>query len=194
MAAAPLAVPMIIGAGAGAMLDRKNPLRGAMLGAVGGTVAGPAISGLTSAGSAAAGAAGAAGADAGLAASYGAAGTLAGYGPEQAAYLAAQGEGMGSAGLAHALGSGGVNPMLAKGASMAAMGPQGLLAGMSATEKAKLGMQGMGMFSEMAQPQQQQPRVASTPPPSVPTQMEFLESSPRDRPNNRVSALRSIWG
>jgi hypothetical protein len=41
MAAAIPFAPMIIGAGAGAIMDKGNPMRGAMLGAVGGSIAGP---------------------------------------------------------------------------------------------------------------------------------------------------------
>lgn len=52
-AAIPFA-PMIIGAGAGALIDRQNPLRGAMLGAVGGHVATPAVTALMGSGAAAA--------------------------------------------------------------------------------------------------------------------------------------------
>lgn len=62
-AAVPM-MPMLIGAGAGALMDRKNPLRGAMLGAVGGGIAGPALGALGGA----AGASGAAGAGLGAAA------------------------------------------------------------------------------------------------------------------------------
>jgi len=135
MAAAVPFAPMIIGAGAGALMDKGNPIRGAMLGAVGGSVAGPAMSALTAPGAAAAGAAGAAGAAPGVAGSYGAAlGSavpgMAGAGAgQQAAMLAAQTGGMGTQGLAHTMGSFGVEPLAAKATSMATMGPQGLFAG-----------------------------------------------------------------
>lgn len=50
-AAIPFA-PMIIGAGAGALLDKGNPLRGAMLGAAGGGIAAPAVTAMTGLGAA----------------------------------------------------------------------------------------------------------------------------------------------
>lgn len=59
MAAAAPFVPMMIGAGLGAAMNRDNPLAGAALGAVGGAVAGPALGALGGAGAAGAGAAGA---------------------------------------------------------------------------------------------------------------------------------------
>lgn len=71
----PVIIPMVVGGGLGAAMDRQNPLRGAALGAVGGWAAAPALGaaagslGLGAAGATpAAGAAGAAGAaEAGLA-------------------------------------------------------------------------------------------------------------------------------
>lgn len=52
MAGAPL-VPMAIGAVAGGLLDKKNPLRGAALGAFGGYAAGPALAGAAGGGASA---------------------------------------------------------------------------------------------------------------------------------------------
>ena len=46
-------VPMLVGAGVGAIADKDNPLRGAMLGAVGGSVLGPSMAALAPAGAAA---------------------------------------------------------------------------------------------------------------------------------------------
>jgi hypothetical protein len=52
MAAAIPFTPMIIGAGAGAMLDKKNPMRGALLGAAGGSALGPAFTAMSGIGTA----------------------------------------------------------------------------------------------------------------------------------------------
>jgi|PlaIllAssembly_1097288.scaffolds.fasta_scaffold50276_2 hypothetical protein len=54
--AAPTVLPMLIGAGAGAMLDKNNPMRGALLGAVGGHALAPAVTALGGIGTAGMGA------------------------------------------------------------------------------------------------------------------------------------------
>lgn len=162
-AAIPFA-PMIIGAGAGALIDKQNPLRGAMLGAVGGGVAGPAMAGITGAGAAAASEAAAMGAAPGAAASYGAAGGLAGIGPQQAAMLASQTAEFGGPGLAHTLGSAGLNAPMSKLAAFGTMGPQSFMSGLTGKDfalKAGQGLLNMGG-------QQQPPPMASAP--SVPRQ------------------------
>jgi hypothetical protein len=56
IAAAPTFLPMLIGAGAGAMLDKENALRGALLGAVGGSALTPAITAIGGMGTAGLGA------------------------------------------------------------------------------------------------------------------------------------------
>lgn len=174
-----VAAPMAMGALAGAMMNKSNPLMGAAMGAMGGAALGPAMSGLTSAGAAASEAALAQGmgaAGAGEAAQLAAAGEMAGagFGAQQSAMLAAQNAGLGNAGIAHTLGSAGANPMLAKTAAFAAGGPQGgsLIQGMmngnmSGGDMLKLGMRGMNVANQMAGPPPQ-PMVAP-PPPSAPS-------------------------
>ena len=161
MAAAIPFVPMIIGAGAGAMIDKQNPLRGAMLGAAGGSIAGPAVAGLTGAGSAAAASAGAAGAVPGTAASYGAAGAGL-FGPQQAAMLAEQTGVFGAPGLSSTLQSAGMSAPMAKLSAIGTMGPQGLFGAMSGKDMA---MMGGRMLGSMQQPQQAPPMASPAPPP-----------------------------
>ena len=191
MAAAIPFAPMIIGAGAGAMLDKGNPMRGAMLGAVGGSVAGPAFAGLSSAGSAAAGAAGAAGAAPGAAASYGAAlgstvpGMIEAGAGQQAAMLAAQSGAFGGQGLAHTLGSFGVNPMIGKTTAMATMGPQGLFGAMSGKDMA---LSGARMLASTQQPQPQAPMMAPSPMAAPPPR----QAAPPPQPMNLMSSRRMI--
>jgi hypothetical protein len=98
----PLFMPMLIGAGLGAFANKKNPLKGALLGAGAGAVGGQFAPGLLGGGQAAASSGGLLGSEAassvgGLlgnpmtAASYGT-----GLGTQQTAMLAAQEAGMGS--------------------------------------------------------------------------------------------------
>jgi hypothetical protein len=148
MAAAIPFAPLIIGAGAGALLDKKKPLRGALLGALGGGVAGPAMSAMTT---------GLSGAGAGIMSGAGAAGIP--MGAQQAAMLGAQVEGMGAAGVAHTLGSAGASPMMANALGAATMGPQGLFASMPKDKIMGMGQQALGLFNQP----QQQPMV---PPPA----------------------------
>lgn len=191
--------PMVIGAGAGALMDKKNPLRGAMLGAVGGSALGPAMSALTPAGSAAATAAIGAGEAAGPAASYGAAmgatapGMASAGAGQQAAMLAAQTAEFGAPGLTQTLGSFGVEPLMAKGASLATMGPQGILAGMSQGDKVGLGLRGANMM--LNQPQAQAPMPSgggAAPPPSAPPPMQPMRYASSLPPPRR--GMRGIYG
>lgn len=138
MAAAAPIIPIVAGAGLGAALNKDNRLAGAALGALGGAVAGPAISAGMSAMGAGAGATGAA-----EAAGYGAALPVGG---EQAAMLAAQTEGFGGEGLG--LTSGAFVPGEQATGSMF-----GGLGGNSNFSPARLGMR---MLSAQQQPQQQQ--------------------------------------
>lgn len=150
-AAIPFA-PMIIGAGAGAMIDKKNPLRGAMLGAAGGSIAGPALSAATT---------GLTGAGASVMSGAQAAGIP--MGAEQAAMLGAQAQGFGAAGVSNALSSAGANPMMAKALGVATTGPQGIFQAMSGSDLMKMG--GKGLMNMAMQPQQQQPPMAAPQPP-----------------------------
>lgn len=175
MAAAAPFVPMIIGAGIGAVADKGNPLRGAILGGAGGGLAGPAFSALGGAGASAAGAAGAAGAAPGMAASYGSAlgsmvpGMAAQGAGQQAAMLAAQTGSMGTQGLAHTLGSFGTSPLAANATSLATMGPQGLFAN-SMNPKSMA-----NIASSLMQSQQQQgPRFMPYQPPQMAMQPQNM--------------------
>ena len=133
-AAAPLAIPAL-GAVAGAVMNKQNPLLGAALGGFGGYMAAPALGAL------------------GGAASAGAPGAMASVVPgltaggEQAAMLAAQNAGFGMGGL-HATGLAG--------------GGQGLgLLGSAMSDPSRMAMRGM----QMMQPEQQQiPQMTSAPP------------------------------
>lgn len=191
--AAPAVMPMLLGAGVGAALNKGNPLQGAMLGALGGSVLGPMASSLSGPGAAAAAA--------GLApeaASYGAAGALTGAGwtPAQAAMMAEQAGSFGTAGLTHALGSSGVNPIIGKAASLATMGPQGIIQGMSGKDML---MGGLKMAANpMITGEQQQapiapvqapmaapapPRMAQAPAPPV---RKFITGMPMQK-------KRTVW-
>lgn len=159
-------VPMLIGAGVGALADKNNPLQGALLGATGGALLGPMAAGLAPAGAAAGEAATIAGMapEAVSAASqYGAAGgiTGAGFSPMQAAMLAEQSGSFGATGLAHTLGSAGVSTPMAKLGAFAASGPQGIFSQM--TPKDML-LKGGRMVMGMNQPQPQQQMA---PPPAA---------------------------
>lgn len=135
----PVIIPMVVGGGLGAAMDRSNPLRGAALGAVGGWAAAPALGAAGSAMAAGQGLGGAA-----TAANYGAA--LGGAASaEQAAMLAAQTGAFGAEGLA---------------ATKAAMGLPGVASGLGGaagtlSKGAQLAKLGMGMM----QGQQPQPRA-----------------------------------
>lgn len=200
-----VAAPMVLGAVAGGMLDKNNPLRGAMLGAVGGSALGPAMSGLTSVGGAASEAALAGGlgeAVGGNAAQLAAASELAGIpmGAQQAAMLAEQTAGFGNAGLASTLSSGGANPMMARLGAMAAGGPQGgsmiqgLMNGnMSTGDMLKMGGRVVGQMANANQPMPQPMAPPAAPPPREPGSMpqpaqRFITGTPsfRKRPE--------IWG
>lgn len=169
-------VPMLVGAGVGAIADKNNPLRGAMLGAVGGSALGPTMAGLTAGGTAAAEAA----ATAGMAPEAAAAATQlgavapAGYGAEQLAMMGEQiaggGLNMGTQGISHALGSMGMDTIPAKLSAMAVSGPQGLLGSM---DPKRLALQGGKMILGMNQPQPQM----QAPPPAA------AGASPPPRPN-----------
>jgi hypothetical protein len=82
---------------------------------------------------------------------------------QQAAMLAAQSGAFGAEGLAHTLGSFGVNPMLGKAATMATMGPQGFLGSMSGKDMMQMGSRIPGLFN-----QQEQPPMAPAPMPAPP--------------------------
>jgi hypothetical protein len=144
---APIA-PMAIGAIGGAMLDSKNPLRGAFLGGITGGVAGAGMSAaglMSGAGSAAGTAAGELGAAGlggglpmgaeigGLASQYGTAlgntvpGMASASAGQQAAMLAAQDAGLGTVGLQHTMGSFGVPAQQAMIQAAGNMGPMGLV-------------------------------------------------------------------
>lgn len=160
-------VPMLLGAGVGAIADKDNPLRGAMLGAVGGSVLGPSMAGLTGAGAAASEAAVASGMGAEAAkaaAQYGAAGGAAGAGfsPMQAAMLAEQTAPFGATGIAHTLGSAGVSTPMAKLAALGVSGPQGILSQMS--PKDMMMKSGRMILGQMNQPQ---PMPQQAPPPAA---------------------------
>lgn len=178
----PMAIAAL-GAGGGALMDKKNPLRGAALGGLGGYFLGPAI----------------AGAGGGVApvvsGETAAAGGAAGFGGQQAAMLAAQDAGMG----------GGMMGGLAKGTLAAnggmAMSPAqyAMLQGQDAAfaggaagmpkgmDMARMGMQmagssrpqpqGGGMAAPMPMPQQQQPAGS------------FMASSPYSNPQDPYTAM-----
>ena len=166
MAAAIPFAPMIIGAGAGALIDKKNPLRGAMLGAAGGGFAGPAFSAMTT---------GLSGAGAGIMSGAGAAGIP--MGAQQAAMLGAQAEGLGAAGVSHALGSAGASPMMANALGAATMGPQGLFAGMPKDRIMGVGAQTLGLFNQPGQPPPQpMPQANSNPRSQTPNISPFSTS------------------
>lgn len=188
MAAAVPFVPMMVGAGVGALVDKGNPLRGAMLGAVGGGVAGPAFSAMST---------GLTGPAAGIMSGAQAAGVPMGI--QEASMMGAQlGSDFGGAGVAHALGSAGVDPMLAKGLGFATMGPQGALQGMGAKEMLNTGRQGLGIINAMSGGQQQQapisaPPMAQSPSPQM-AQMRHFGAGPviGNKRQNRV--IRGILG
>jgi hypothetical protein len=164
-------IPMLVGAGAGALIDKDNPLRGAMLGAVGGSALGPSMAALAPAGAAASEAAvglGATEAAAAQAAQYGAAGaaTGAGFSPMQAAMLAEQTGTFGAPGLAHTLGSAGISSPIAKIGSLAVSGPQGFLGQMSKPDLMKsAGRMIMGQMNQPTPQQSPPPAVAGASPP-----------------------------
>lgn len=173
MAAAIPFAPMIIGAGAGALIDKGNPMRGAMLGAVGGSAVGPMFSAATT---------GLSGAGAGIMAGSQAAGIPMGL--EQAAMLGTQAEGMGAAGITNALTSGGANPMLAKGLGFATAGPQGLFGSINGKDLAMQGAKGLFQMGAGGQ-QQPTPMMGATPMPAPPPrqapppQQQFIPMSSR---------------
>lgn len=204
-----VALPMVVGAGAGALMDKQNPLRGAMLGAVGGSVLGPTVAGFTGAGAAASEAAlgmGMGEAAAGSAAQAAAAQGLTGLAVETPIYDAVLGEqlaGMGTEGMKHYLGSMGVSEGAQKAASLATMGPQGVLENLGMAGKSWLpsGGQAMQMAGKMLmQPPGQQPMPASTeaspPPPAPPPQMPmqpFITGMPQMN-RRRRDPREEMWG
>jgi len=137
--ATPWAAPAI-GAAAGAIFNKKNPLQGALLGGVGGAALGPAMGGIGGLN-----AAGAAGANPLNAMAYGA--SMPAMGGEQAAMLAGQTGAFGAPGLA---------------ATSQAAGGGGLLSAMQ-NPMVKAGM-------KMAMPQQQQPQPMMAAPMQQPAQ------------------------
>lgn len=122
------------GAAAGAMLDRKNPIRGAALGGMGGYFVGPSLGALG-------------GAVPGVAA-----------GSEQAAMLAAQNAGLGAAGdLATAEAAAtAIQPSMVPGLSFGKNMAMGGMGGMGGGQN--MAMQGaMGLMKGQQQPQMQRP-------------------------------------
>jgi len=202
-AAAPM-VPMMIGAGVGALADKENPLRGAMIGAAGGGILGPAASGLTAGGAAAGEAAATAGmgTEAATAASQLGAYAPASYGPEQLAYmgdqLAGGGLNMGTTGIAHDLAA--MNPammggpdFLTKLQAFSATGPQGIMSQMAPKDMMRMG--GRMLMGQMNQPQPQQapPPAAGggapAPRPQAAPVSRFITGMPQ-----RKKEPFSIWG
>lgn len=158
MAAA--AIPAV-GAIAGGLLAKRqgaNPLLGAAMGGLGGYALGPAMAGA----SGALGAAGAAGASPLAAGAYGAA--LPGLGAQQAAMLAAQTGGFGSAGLGSTIGALG-------GSGGAGVGMLG-----NAMANPQLMGKVMGQAAQMAGGGQQQPMPMSPPP--MPIQPQANRANP----------------
>lgn len=153
MAAAAPFIPMAVGAGLGAALNKDNPMAGAALGAVGGMVAGPAVSaGLSAAG---------AGTAVAPAATYGAGLSGAGVGGQQAAMLAAQTAEFGAPGLAATQAA--FSPGIASGAG-------GILGGMS--DPTKLGLRMLAQQAKQPRPQQNQPVIGA------PAQMQIGSPAP----------------
>lgn len=180
MAAAAPFLPMIVGAGVGAIANKKNPLAGALMGAVGGGVAGPAFSALSS---------GLSGAGAGIASGAAASGIP--MGAQQAAMLGAQAEGFGGMGVAHALGSAGASPGMANAMGLATMGPQGLFSGANTNKLMGLGSQ----FLNSQQPQQaQQPQYQPMSPPRAISQEATIQPILSSTPTMRNARKRGIYG
>lgn len=152
-------IPLALAA-AGALADKKNPLRGAALGAAAGMTGGAAL-GAMGVGAAGAGAAGAAGAGAGAA---GTGAGLLGTGATQAGMLAAQEAGLG----ASSLGWGGATTGL-QGGINAALGSEvgsgvgGLLGNASNVIKP------VGQAMQVAQSMAPQEQMKAPPPPGLPT-------------------------
>jgi hypothetical protein len=176
-------VPMIIGAGAGAMIDRKNPLRGAMLGAVGGSVAAPAIGAMTGiAAPAAAGTQGLAG--------------LGGLGGAEAAAVSAMpgasslpqmmAGGAGFQGGASAMaGAYNAMPMASRLGALANMGPQGLFNLPGPDKALRMGANMMGQPGGQSQEQAPPPMpVPPQRPPSLPPMPIVQYRSSMRRPPN----------
>jgi hypothetical protein len=194
-------VPMLIGAGVGALADKNNPLQGALLGAVGGSILGPSMAGLTAGGAAASEAALAAGMApeaATAAAQYGAAGGAAGAGfsPMQAAMLAEQTAPFGATGIAHTLGSAGVSTPMAKLAALGVSGPQGIFSQMSPKDMMlKSGRMIMGMNQPQPVPQQAPPASAGVsaprPAPAYQPVRPFVTGMPNMR---KREDPWNIWG
>lgn len=201
-------VPMVASAAAGALVDSDNPMRGAMLGGLGGAFLGPTVAGMVGPGAAASTAATEAGmsaAEASMAAQAAAAADLAGAPALDAtgnALLGQQLEGMGTAGLQHYLGSTGVSPGISKAASFAAMGPQGAIQNLGIAGRAAPSMTGamgaMNTANRMLNPAQgQQPRAMPVPmgggTPPAPIRPQQSGMMGRGRPT-RLQELQALWG
>ena len=154
----------LLGAGAGAMLNKDDPMKGAMLGLLGGAVAGPVMGSLP----------GLAGTQIAGGITPAAVGSVTGAGAEQAAMLAAQNAGFGVEGLdmlANAANYGGAATRLGAGVGT------GLKAGFGNLAKNAMNIpsnimdmspeQKMKMVAQMQGQGQQQPQAAPAMPPQM---------------------------